>query len=197
MPLILHGIRTWRLEHYRQMSGIKSESLAIFFSNGKYICGFIYLIYRQTSNTRRTLVGIIIVDNSEVVGAAPVGAASTTSSLYLTLGFNGLGKDNCKTRWETFKLWNSVRLILEILRHIYTYNDTVPKRANLHINDVNNTFSPRACVSHYTFIVHCSRYKEMNESYVEIHLLIIWIINLHCGCPYNANADPKSITYVI
>ena len=38
-------------------------------------------IYRQFSNIRRTLVGNKIVDNSDVVGASPVGAAPTTSSL--------------------------------------------------------------------------------------------------------------------
>ena len=38
-------------------------------------------IYRQVSNIRRTLVGNKIVDNSDVVGASPVGAAPTTSSL--------------------------------------------------------------------------------------------------------------------
>ena len=37
-------------------------------------------MYRQVSNTRRTLVGNIIVDHSDVVGASPVGAAPTTSS---------------------------------------------------------------------------------------------------------------------
>ena len=36
--------------------------------------------YRKTSNIRRTLVGKKIVDFSDVVGAAPVGAAPTTSS---------------------------------------------------------------------------------------------------------------------
>ena len=36
--------------------------------------------YRKTSNIRRTLVGKKIVDNSDVVGASPVGAAPTTSS---------------------------------------------------------------------------------------------------------------------
>ena len=35
--------------------------------------------YRKTSNISRTLVDKI-VDNSDVVGASPVGAASTTSS---------------------------------------------------------------------------------------------------------------------
>ena len=38
------------------------------------------LKYRKTSNISRTLVGDKIVDNSDVVGASPVGAAPTTSS---------------------------------------------------------------------------------------------------------------------
>ena len=37
-------------------------------------------LYRKTSNISRTLVGNKIVDNSDVVGASPVGAAPTTSS---------------------------------------------------------------------------------------------------------------------
>ena len=37
--------------------------------------------YRQVSNIRRTLVGNKIVYHSDVVGALPVGAAPTTSSL--------------------------------------------------------------------------------------------------------------------
>ena len=36
--------------------------------------------YRKTSNISRTLVGNIIVDNSDAAGASPVGAAPTTSS---------------------------------------------------------------------------------------------------------------------
>ena len=36
--------------------------------------------YRKTSNIRCTLLGNKIVDNSDVVGASPVGAAPTTSS---------------------------------------------------------------------------------------------------------------------
>ena len=38
------------------------------------------MTYRKTSNIRRTLEGNKIVDNSDVVGASPVGAAPTTSS---------------------------------------------------------------------------------------------------------------------
>ena len=38
------------------------------------------LYYRKTSNISHTSVGNKIVDNSDVVGASPVGAAPTTSS---------------------------------------------------------------------------------------------------------------------
>ena len=41
---------------------------------------FAKLQYRQISNIRRTLVGNLILDHSDVVGALPVGAAPTTSS---------------------------------------------------------------------------------------------------------------------
>ena len=36
-------------------------------------------IYRKTFNISRTLIGNKIVDNSDVVGASPVGAAPTSS----------------------------------------------------------------------------------------------------------------------
>ena len=38
--------------------------------------------------------------------------------LYLTPGFNRLGKDKWKTRRESFNFWDSVWLILEILRYV-------------------------------------------------------------------------------
>ena len=38
--------------------------------------------------------------------------------LDLTLAINGLGKDNCKTRRQTFKFWDLVRLVLGIWRYI-------------------------------------------------------------------------------
>ena len=37
--------------------------------------------YRKTANISSTFVGNKIVDNSDVIGASPVGAAPTTSSL--------------------------------------------------------------------------------------------------------------------
>ena len=45
----------------------------------KYI-PYLSIYHRKTSNKSRTLVGNKIVDNSDVVGAAPFGAAPTTSS---------------------------------------------------------------------------------------------------------------------
>ena len=43
-----------------------------------------------------------------------------TFILDLTSGFNRLGKDNCKTRRETFMLWDLVCLILEVWQYIHT-----------------------------------------------------------------------------
>ena len=42
--------------------------------------------------------------------------------LDLTPGFNILRKDNCKTRRDTFKFWDLVRLILEIWRYSYIHS---------------------------------------------------------------------------
>ena len=57
------------------------------------------LMYRKVSNIGHTLTGNKIVDHSDVVGAAPV---NYIFILNLTPDFNGLDKDNCKMRWETF-----------------------------------------------------------------------------------------------
>ena len=46
----------------------------------QYNTCYIGKYYRKTSNINRTLVGNKIADNSDVVGASPVGAAPTTSS---------------------------------------------------------------------------------------------------------------------
>ena len=70
------------------------------------------LIYYHTSNIRCTR-GNKLVDHSDVVGAAPTRDAPTTSEcsifiLDITPGFNGLGKDNWKTIWETFRFLDFV-----------------------------------------------------------------------------------------
>ena len=72
------------------------------------------LIYWQISSIRHTLVGNKIVHHLDVVGALP----NYISILNLTPGFNVLGKDNCKTRRETFKFGNLVWLILEIWGYV-------------------------------------------------------------------------------
>ena len=45
------------------------------------LMNLILIIYRKTSNISHTLVGNEIVDHSDAVGASPVGAAPTASSL--------------------------------------------------------------------------------------------------------------------
>ena len=72
--------------------------------------------YHQTSNISHTLVANKIVYHSDVVGAsiACLCYSNYIIILDLTPGFNGLGKDNCKTRRETFRFGDLVRLILDI-----------------------------------------------------------------------------------
>ena len=62
------------------------------------------------------LVSNEIVDNSDVVGALPVGAPQLHLRFDLAPGFNGLRKDNCKTKRETVQFEDLMRLILEVLR---------------------------------------------------------------------------------
>ena len=67
--------------------------------------------YRQPSHISHTLVGIKIVDSWSVTCWR---CSNDIFILDLKPGFNILHKDNCKTRWEIFKFWNLVHLILEI-----------------------------------------------------------------------------------
>ena len=62
-------------------------------------------MHRQTSNIRRALVCNKPVDHSDVVGAAPVGAALTLIFIFgLTPGFNELGKNHCNTRTRNIQV---------------------------------------------------------------------------------------------
>ena len=51
--------------------------------------------------------------------------------LYLTPGFNRLGKGKCKTRWESFRSWYLVRLILEILQYFTRFCPRTPSLSSL------------------------------------------------------------------
>ena len=61
---------------------VKETDYLVSISDKNSPCSGHYA-YRQISYIRRTLTGNKTVDDSDVVGASPVGAASTTSS-YLT-----------------------------------------------------------------------------------------------------------------
>ena len=73
--------------------------------------------YRQISNIGGTLLW---QQNSRSLRCSWNTACRRCSNyifiLYLTPGFNRLRKDSCKMRQETFKFWDSVRLILETWR---------------------------------------------------------------------------------
>ena len=69
--------------------------------------------YCQTSNISGTLLGNKIVDRCWCSWSNAC-CSNYASILDLTPGFIGLGKDNCKTRPETFKFGDLVQLILEV-----------------------------------------------------------------------------------
>ena len=88
-----------------------------------------------------TLVGNTIVDHSDVVGASPVGAAPNYFFILdLTRGFNGLGKNNHKTRRETFKFGDLVHLILDIWTHMQCCVDLHPNKFMWHLPTSHDTF---------------------------------------------------------
>ena len=64
----------WKISHHQQIYFPFISSIELCLPPGE-------TSYRQVSNMSRTLVGNKIVDNEDVVGASPVGAAPTTSSL--------------------------------------------------------------------------------------------------------------------
>ena len=70
--------------------------------------------YRQIFDIRRILVGNKIVHHSDAVGASPV-----SNYIFILDLTHDLHKDNCKTRRETIKFWDLVRLILEVCRYSY------------------------------------------------------------------------------
>ena len=76
-------------------------------------------IYRQTSNIRRTLISKQQICWSFRCNwiIACRRCSNYIFILDLTRGFKWLGKDNFRTRRETFKFWDLIRLILEVWRY--------------------------------------------------------------------------------
>ena len=79
--------------------------------NCVHVYGFIIIaniLFKDYSSTK-------IVDHPDVVGASTCRRWSNyIFILDLTSGFNGLGKENCKTKREKGKNWDLVRYILEV-----------------------------------------------------------------------------------
>ena len=74
----------------------------------------------QTSDIKCILEGNKIVDHSDAIESIAWWSCSNyIFILELTPGFNGLGKDNCKTRWETI-LKDLVHFMLEVGWHFDT-----------------------------------------------------------------------------
>ena len=75
--------------------------------------------HRNFTDISRTLVANIIVGHSDVVGASPVGADPTTSSLFTShMASIGCATTALRRREKTLKFFDLVRRILEIWRYV-------------------------------------------------------------------------------
>ena len=70
-------------------------------------------IYRQTSNISRAIAIKLLITQMLLEHRC----SNYIFTLDLIPCFNGLGKNNCKTRRETFKFWDMMRLTLEVWRY--------------------------------------------------------------------------------
>ena len=87
-----------------------------------------YPSYHQTSNISHTLVGNEIADHSDVVGAAPVGTAPTTSSFW-TLQLASM--DWAKTTARRDENHLSFVIWCVLYYRIYGKSNTAPSTASL------------------------------------------------------------------
>ena len=85
--------------------------------------------YRQTSNISRTLVGNKSYRSHRCIWCLACRRRSNhIFILDLTPGLNGLGKENCKTRWETDKfrdLYHRSSFMLWQFVHLWSMNVVV------------------------------------------------------------------------
>ena len=127
-------------------------------------------------------MGNEIVDHSNVVGASPVGAAPTTSSILdLTPGFKILHKDNCKMRWETFKFWDLVCIILEIWWYadipsiVPGINDSHTSASDVDCLQKWHNFALAGLLSFWYYLVYYS-WCKIRGTLVSCSLYGIWCI---------------------
>ena len=102
------------LEGYN--SKLTSWTMCLMPVTRKIIEPFCYFYHHQVSNISRTLIGNNIVDHPNVVWASPVGVLQLHLHSRLNTWLQWIGQRNCSTRRETFKFWDSVRLMLEAWR---------------------------------------------------------------------------------
>ena len=99
--------------------------------------------------------------------------------LNLIHGFNRLGKDNYKTRWETFKIWDLVCLLLEVwLYHSpsewYLFTWLIEKKINILYNVFSHWLWPcqdKAYMLWWAFVYAPNQWDMMLQCNVVPHWL--------------------------
>ena len=80
--------------------------------------------------------------------------------LDFTPGFDGLVKANCKTRRETFKFWNLMRLLIEMWRYVIKHTVTMHQYLSWQFSYLANMLTG------YGYTIPCTS----NATYVDIHI---------------------------
>ena len=149
-----------------------------------YIRGF--MVYRQTCNIRRTVVGNRVIDHCRH-------CSNYIFILGLTPDFNGLGKDNRKMRRKTFKYCDLVWLILEVWWYSLLFS--LLSSSFIVSSQEPRSFNNAAIISSRDLLAHssCSR----NCSISSVALSAIVKILLWSSCHSNLDSGEISSTRYI
>ena len=120
--------------------------------------------YRETSNISRTLVGSKIVDNSDVVGASPVGAAPTTSSFST---YHLASMDWAKTTAWGYKKYLSFGIWCDLYKRFYgiSNNNTMVK---------TTPYACKICNRNNEKKISAEKRLSLNKAY-QIKKTVLWV----------------------
>ena len=122
-------------------------------------------MYPQTSDIRRTTIANQLVDHSDVCWSIICRRCSNhIFILDLTPGFNGLDKDNCKTRRETFKFWELMRYVIFMYHYL-----PIQGVVSLRFRELSKICSRDFCIAEVVLLMIISSWN-----FVRVSKAVLW-----------------------
>ena len=140
--------------------------------------------YRLIYNISHILLGNTIADDSDVFGISPVGAASI--HLDITHGFNGLCKDNCKTREKHlgFGIWCGLYMRFD---GMYTCFLSLAKHGLMQWEKIPCWLRSYEAIEKRTKIYYTRGRGVIGDRLTLFISCILRIINVACRCVFVKN----------